>query len=129
MQARGRLIGLGVGPGDPELITVKALRLLRESPVVAYFVAKGKKGNAFGIIEAHLQDMQTLMPLVYPVTTEALPASLSYEKVISDFYDESSLLVAAHLDAGRDVAVICEGDPFFYGSYMYLHDRLAERYQ
>ncbi|WP_054991627.1 precorrin-2 C(20)-methyltransferase [Pseudomonas coronafaciens] len=129
MQARGRLIGLGVGPGDPELITVKALRLLRESPVVAYFVAKGKRGNAFGIIEAHLQDMQTLMPLVYPVTTEALPASLSYEKVISDFYDESSLLVAAHLDAGRDVAVICEGDPFFYGSYMYLHDRLAERYQ
>ncbi|GAO94593.1 hypothetical protein PSA5_17770 [Pseudomonas syringae pv. actinidiae] len=70
MQARGRLIGLGVGPGDPELITVKALRLLRESPVVAYFVAKGKKGNAFGIIEAHLQDVQTLMPLVYPVTTE-----------------------------------------------------------
>ncbi|WP_054084676.1 MULTISPECIES: precorrin-2 C(20)-methyltransferase [Pseudomonas syringae group] len=128
MQARGRLIGLGVGPGDPELITVKALRLLRESPVVAYFVAKGKKGNAFGIIEAHLQDVQTLMPLVYPVTTEALPAALSYEKVISDFYDESSLQVAAHLDAGRDVAVICEGDPFFYGSYMYLHDRLAERY-
>ncbi|WP_424753600.1 SAM-dependent methyltransferase, partial [Klebsiella pneumoniae] len=129
MQARGRLIGLGVGPGDPELITVKALRLLRESPVVAYFVAKGKKGNAFGIIEAHLQDVQTLMPLVYPVTTEALPAPLSYEKVISDFYDESSQQVAAHLDAGRDVAVICEGDPFFYGSYMYLHDRLAERYE
>lgn len=129
MQARGRLIGLGVGPGDPELITVKALRLLRESPVVAYFVAKGKKGNAFSIIEAHLQDVQTLMPLVYPVTTEALPAPLSYETVISNFYDESSLLIAAHLDAGRDVAVICEGDPFFYGSYMYLHDRLAERYE
>ena len=62
MQQPGRLIGLGVGPGDPELITVKALRLLRESPVVAYFVAKGKKGNAFGIIEAHLQDAQTLLP-------------------------------------------------------------------
>lgn len=129
MQARGRLIGLGVGPGDPELITVKALRLLRESPVVAYFVAKGKKGNAFGIIEAHLQDVQTLMPLVYPVTTEALPPTLSYEKLISDFYDESSRHIAVHLDAGRDVAVICEGDPFFYGSYMYLHDRLAERYE
>eukprot|EP01030_Chromulinospumella_sphaerica_P020060 gene20060-19964_t len=68
------------------------------------------------------------MPLVYPVTTEALPAPLSYEQVISDFYDAASVDVAAHLDAGRDVAVICEGDPFFYGSYMYLHDRLAERY-
>jgi len=129
MQVRGRLIGLGVGPGDPELITVKALRLLRESPVVAYFVAKGKKGNAFGIIEAHLQAAQTLMPLVYPVTTEALPAPMSYEQIISDFYDSASLDVAAHLDAGRDVAVICEGDPFFYGSYMYLHDRLAARYE
>ena len=128
MHARGRLLGLGVGPGDPELITVKALRLLREAPVVAYFVAKGKRGNAFGIIEAHLQAEQILLPLVYPVTTEALPAPLSYEQVIRDFYDEASLQVAAHLDAGRDVAVICEGDPFFYGSYMYLHDRLAERY-
>jgi precorrin-2/cobalt-factor-2 C20-methyltransferase len=126
---RGRLLGLGVGPGDPELITVKALRLLREAPVVGYFVAKGKKGNAFGIIEAHLQAAQQLLPLVYPVTTEALPAPLSYEAVISAFYDESASRVAAHLDAGRDVAVICEGDPMFYGSYMYLHDRLAERYE
>nr|BFE91787.1 hypothetical protein GCM10020185_23230 [Pseudomonas brassicacearum subsp. brassicacearum] len=113
MQQPGRLIGLGVGPGDPELITVKALRLLRESPVVAYFVAKGKKGNAFGIIEAHLQDAQTLLPLVYPVTTEALPAPLSYEQVIADFYDTAAGQLAVHLDAGRDVAVICEGDPFF----------------
>ncbi|MFV3404505.1 MULTISPECIES: precorrin-2 C(20)-methyltransferase [Pseudomonas] len=129
MHARGRLLGLGVGPGDPELITVKALRLLREAPVVAYFVAKGKRGNAFGIIEAHLHAEQTQLALVYPVTTEALPAPLSYEQVISDFYDEASVQVAEHLDAGRDVAVICEGDPFFYGSYMYLHDRLASRYQ
>ncbi|MDF2488100.1 MAG: precorrin-2 C(20)-methyltransferase [Pseudomonas sp.] len=128
MQVRGRLLGLGVGPGDPELITLKALRMLREAPVVAYFVAKGKRGNAFGIIEAHLQAEQTLLALVYPVTTEVLPAPLSYEQVISDFYDGASLEVAGHLDAGRDVAVICEGDPFFYGSYMYLHDRLADRY-
>jgi precorrin-2/cobalt-factor-2 C20-methyltransferase len=75
-----------------------------------------------------LQDVQTLMPLVYPVTTEALPAPMSYEQVISDFYDTCAVDLAAHLDAGRDVAVICEGDPMFYGSYMYLHDRLAERY-
>jgi precorrin-2/cobalt-factor-2 C20-methyltransferase len=129
MAPRGRLLGLGVGPGDPELITLKALRLLREAPVVGYFVAKGKRGNAFGIIEAHLQAQQTLLPLVYPVTTEALPAPLSYEQVISDFYDEASVQVAEHLDACRDVAVICEGDPFFYGSYMYLHDRLAQRYE
>ncbi|AOJ37959.1 precorrin-2 C(20)-methyltransferase [Burkholderia lata] len=126
--ARGRLFGVGVGPGDPELMTIKALRVLQAAPVVAYFVAKGKKGNAYGIVEAHLQDGQTQLPLVYPVTTEALPPPLCYETVIADFYDTAAEIVAAHLDAGRDVAVICEGDPFFYGSYMYLHDRLAPRY-
>jgi precorrin-2/cobalt-factor-2 C20-methyltransferase len=125
----GRLFGLGVGPGDPELITLKALRLLKAAPVVAYFVAKGKKGNAFSIIEAHLSDAQEHLPLVYPVTTEALEPPLCYEAIIADFYDTAAEIVATHLDAGRDVAVICEGDPFFYGSYMYLHDRLAARFE
>ncbi|WP_019936959.1 precorrin-2 C(20)-methyltransferase [Bordetella sp. FB-8] len=121
----GRLYGIGVGPGDPELLTLKALRLLKASPVVAYFVAKGKKGNAFSIIEPHLSDAQTRLALVYPVTTEALEPPLSYEAVIADFYDSVSALIGEHLKAGKDVAVVCEGDPFFYGSYMYLHDRLA----
>ncbi len=126
--AAGRLLGLGVGPGDPELITLKALRLLRAAPVVAYLVAKGKKGNAYSIIEAHLRPEQTIVPLTYPVTTEFLPPPLSYDAIIAAFYDESSAALAQHLDQGRDVAVICEGDPFFYGSFMYLHDRLAARY-
>ncbi|MGF6757056.1 precorrin-2 C(20)-methyltransferase [Paraburkholderia sp. GAS334] len=129
MTVRGRLFGLGVGPGDPELITLKAVRLLKAAPVVAYFVAKGKKGNAFGIIEMHLDETQLRLPLVYPVTTETLAPPLSYETVIADFYDTAADIIANHLDAGRDVAVICEGDPFFYGSYMYLHDRLASRFE
>jgi len=128
MAQRGRLYGIGVGPGDPELLTLKALRLIEAVPVVAYFVAKGKKGNAFGIVEGYLRDSQRREPLVYPVTTETLPPPLSYEAIIADFYDTAAAIVASHLDAGRDVAVICEGDPFFYGSYMYLHDRLAPRF-
>ncbi|MDR3098537.1 MAG: precorrin-2 C(20)-methyltransferase [Paraburkholderia sp.] len=129
MSLKGRLHGIGVGPGDPELLTLKALRLLKAAPVVAYFVAKGKKGNAFGIVEEHLGAQQARLPLVYPVTTEALAPPLSYETIIAGFYDGAAQIVAGHLDAGRDVAVICEGDPFFYGSYMYLHDRLAAHYE
>lgn len=131
--SKGRLLGLGVGPGDPELITLKALRLLQSAPVVGYFVAKakanqGQGGNAFEIIQQHLTAAQQRLPLVYPVTTEKLAAPLSYEEVISDFYDTCAVQIAARLDAGLDVAVICEGDPLFYGSYMYLHDRLAGQY-
>jgi precorrin-2/cobalt-factor-2 C20-methyltransferase len=124
---RGRLIGIGVGPGDPELITVKALRrLLRAAPVVAYLVAKGKKGNAFSIIETKLRPAQEIVPLVFPVTTERVP---DYEEIIAAFYDECAATLGMYLDGGLDVAVICEGDPFFYGSFMYLHDRLAGRYE
>ncbi len=134
MAAPGRLLGIGVGPGDPELITLKALRLLQAAPVIGYFVAKAKAnaghhGNAFGIIAGHLTEAQQRLPMVYPVTTEKLAPPLSYENIISDFYDTCAEQIAEHLEAGRDVAVICEGDPFFYGSYMYLHDRLASRYR
>jgi precorrin-2/cobalt-factor-2 C20-methyltransferase len=128
MPARGRLIGLGVGPGDPELITLKALRLLRESPVVAYFVAKGKKGNAFGIIEAPAARADPAAAGV-PGDHRSAAGAAVLRAGDQRLLRRASRDVAAHLDAGRDVAVICEGDPFFYGSYMYLHDRLAERYE
>lgn len=128
MSGPGKLFGLGVGPGDPELMTVKAVRLLQQSPVIAYLAARGKKGNALTIAESYLKPEQITLPLIYPVTTEKLPAHLDYETLVSDFYDQSAAEIAGHLDTGRDVAVICEGDPFFYGSFMYLHDRLATRY-
>ncbi|PSH55231.1 precorrin-2 C(20)-methyltransferase [Phyllobacterium endophyticum] len=129
MPQPGRLYGLGVGPGDPELITLKALRLLQAAPVVAYHAAKGKKGNALTIVERYLDGNQLLVPLIYPVTTEILPAHMDYEAIVSDFYGEITTVLRAHLDAGQDVAVIAEGDPFFYGSFMYIHDRLAEYYE
>lgn len=129
MALKGKLYGLGVGPGDPELITLKALRLLKSAPVVAYHAAKGKKGNALTIVETYLSSEQTLVPLIYPVTTEKLPDHMDYEQIVSDFYAEITTTIASHLDSGRDVAVIAEGDPFFYGSFMYIHDRLAEKYE
>jgi precorrin-2/cobalt-factor-2 C20-methyltransferase len=124
----GSLYGIGVGPGDPELLTLKAHRLLRSCSVVAYFAAAGRESNARRVVASHLLDHQSELRLEYPVTTETLPAGVSYETLLVDFYDDSAKRVGETLDAGADVALLCEGDPFFYGSYMYMHTRLADRY-
>ena len=129
MVRKGRLVGVGVGPGDPELITMKAHRRIGEADVIAYFSAVARDSNARRIVAALLPDDRPELRLVYPVTTEALPAGVSYEQLLLDFYDESSARLAAELDAGRDVAVLCEGDPLFFGSFMYLRNRLADRYE
>ncbi len=126
----GRLYGVGVGPGDPELVTVKASRLIGAADVVAYPVARRatSAGVARTIAAPHLRDGVIEVAMTYPITIEQTEHPGGYEGAISDFYDESAAVLAGHLDAGRDVVVLCEGDPFFYGSYMYLHDRLAHRY-
>jgi precorrin-2/cobalt-factor-2 C20-methyltransferase len=124
----GRLIGVGVGPGDPELMTLKAARALAEADVIAYFAKAGRVGNARTIIAPHLRNGVTELPLAYPVTTELPKDCSAYRDAIRAFFDASADAVAAHLDAGHTVAVISEGDPMFYGSYMHLHARLAGRY-
>lgn len=126
---KGRLYGLGVGPGDPELITLKSLRYLRAAPVVAYYAARDKPGNALTTVLPHLRPEQIRVPLIYPVTGRKPEPPYDYEGAMRDFYDASAERLAEHLEAGRDVAVVSEGDPLFYGSFMYLHDRLAERYE
>ena len=124
----GRLFGVGVGPGDPELLTIKARRIIEAAQVVAYPVAQHGRSVARRIAAPYLREHQTEIALTYPVTTEATDHPGGYEAALSEFYDESAATIATHLDAGRDVVVVCEGDPFFYGSYMYLHERLAPRY-
>ncbi|MCX7314173.1 MAG: precorrin-2 C(20)-methyltransferase [Alphaproteobacteria bacterium] len=127
--AGGRLIGLGVGPGDPELLTLKAARLLGEADVVAHFAKAGNASNARRIVERHLRPGVEELPLLYPVTTEIPSRESGYRNAIRAFYDASAASVARHLDAGRTVAVLSEGDPLFYGSYMHMHVRLAPRYR
>ena len=122
------MFGVGVGPGDPELLTLKAARLLGSVPVVAYFAKKREISNARSTVAGFLSPQAEELPLFYPYTTELSPRELAYTSALCSFYDDSAALVAQRLDNGRDVAVLCEGDPLFYGSYMYLHDRLAPRY-
>lgn len=124
----GRLVGVGVGPGDPELVTLKAIRTLNEADMVAHFVRNGSLGRARMTVAGHLRlDIQEF-PLVYPVTTEMPKHDSGYQEGMRKFYDAAALSLAEHLDTGRIVAVICGGDPLFYGSYMHLHVRLAQRY-
>jgi precorrin-2/cobalt-factor-2 C20-methyltransferase len=124
----GRLIGVGVGPGDPELLTLKAMRVLKEADVVAHFAKLGNGSNARAIVASWLRSGVEELPLLYPVTTEIQKDEPRYRDTLRKFYDGAAAAVAAHLDAGRVVAVICEGDPLFYGSYMHLHVRLARNY-
>jgi len=128
MTAAGRLFGVGVGPGDPELVTLKAQRIIGAADVVAYPVARHGRSVARRIAAPHLRAGQIELALAYPVTTEQTDHPGGYEAALREFYDDAADSLAEYLDAGRDVAVLCEGDPFFYGSYMYLHERLAPRY-
>jgi precorrin-2/cobalt-factor-2 C20-methyltransferase len=124
----GRLIGVGVGPGDPGLLTLNAIAALNAADVVAHFAKAGNASNARTIAAEHLKNSVEELPLLYPVTTEIPKEDASYRAALHDFYDGAAATIAEHLDRGRVVAVIAEGDPLFYGSYMHLHVRLAPRY-
>ncbi|GLW99126.1 precorrin-2 C(20)-methyltransferase [Microtetraspora sp. NBRC 16547] len=124
----GRLYGVGLGPGDPELVTVKAARLLGAADVIAYHSARHGRSIARSVALPYLRGDQIEEPLIYPVTTETTDHPGGYQGALDDFYVECAARLAAHLDAGRDVVVLCEGDPLFYGSYMHMHKRLAHRY-
>ncbi|MFI6445798.1 precorrin-2 C(20)-methyltransferase [Kitasatospora sp. NPDC050543] len=126
--ATGRLYGVGLGPGDPSLVTVRAAELIGKADVVAYHSARHGRSIARSIAERYLTGGQIEEQLVYPVTTEATEHPGGYRGAIDEFYEEAAARLAAHLDAGRDVVVLAEGDPLFYGSYQHMHKRLAHRY-
>lgn len=120
---------VGVGPGDPELVTLKAARLIAEAGVVAYHQGVGKSSNARRIVADLVRPGTVEEVLEYPVTTGVTDHPGGYDGAMNDFYDACERRVGAHLAAGRDVVLLAEGDPLLYGSAMYLHDRLSERYE
>jgi precorrin-2/cobalt-factor-2 C20-methyltransferase len=127
--ARGVLRVVGVGPGDPELMTLKAARILASAEVVAFFAKQGRPGNARRIVDGRLNPAAELLRLQYPFTTEVALDDPRYLAAMGAFYEESARLLSDRLDRGREVALLSEGDPFFYGSSMVLFDRLAPVYR
>jgi precorrin-2 C20-methyltransferase/precorrin-3B C17-methyltransferase len=124
----GRLYGVGVGPGDPELITLKAARLIQHADVIAYHSGTAGRSIARTIADSLIGENMIEELLIYPVTTGPTDHPLGYYGAVDDFYDESAERLGKHLSVGRTVVVLAEGDPLFYSSYMYLHDRLSSRF-
>jgi precorrin-2/cobalt-factor-2 C20-methyltransferase len=122
----GRIICCGLGPGHPDLMSVRADREVRAATQVAYFRKKGRPGQARGIVEGMLSPGVREYPMEYPVTTELAVDSPEYTRLLADFYDAWADRLA-ELSRRADVVVLCEGDPFFYGSFMHLHTRLQGR--
>jgi precorrin-2/cobalt-factor-2 C20-methyltransferase len=125
----GTVFGVGVGPGDPDLVTVKAAHLLGKARVVAYFSKRGKEGNAFAAAERYLNPAAERLKLTYPYTVELAANHPRYIAALKAFYCESAALIVERLVRGEDVAVLCEGDPLFYGSYLHLHQRLEREHR
>ncbi|MBF6162704.1 precorrin-2 C(20)-methyltransferase [Nocardia cyriacigeorgica] len=129
MTAPGKLWGIGLGPGDPELVTVKAARIIGAADVIAFHSARHGRSISRGIAEPYMRPGQLEEHLVYPVTTETTDHPGGYQGAIDEFYEQAAERLAGHLAAGRSVALLAAGDPLFYSSYMHMHRRLADRFE
>ena len=127
--SHGCLFGVGLGPGDPELVTVKATKILSSVPIVASFAKKGASGRARAILGRWVSTNCRHLPLVYPLTIELHFCDPAYIAQLRGFYEDEADSIAAHLLAGQDVALVCEGDPLFYGSFIHLYGRLKDRFR
>lgn len=125
----GMLIGVGLGPGDPELVTIKAARLIGAATVISYFAKAGRNSHARAIAAPYLPADYDELPLLYPVTTEIPVADPAYNGALAPFYEESARRLAQVLETGKDVALLCEGDPMLYGSFMHMFTRLSDRFR
>ncbi len=126
MSRTGTVHGVGLGPGDPDLMSVRADRLVRGAKHVAFFRKAGRSGRARGIVDGMLRKDAVEFAMEYPITTEIPLSDPRYNEILSEFYADCCAHLKALLATGEDVVVLCEGDPFFYGSFMHLYSRLRD---
>lgn len=122
-----KLYGVGLGPGDPDLMSVKADRLVRSTRDIAFFRKAGRSGRACKIVEGMMPEDASIFAMEYPVTTEIPLTDPRYNELLSAFYADCTAHLEALVRSGKDTVVLCEGDPFFYGSFMHLYTRLKDR--
>lgn len=120
----GTIHGVGLGPGDPDLMSVRAHRLVSNARHVAFFRKAGRTGRARSMVEGMLAAGAVEFAMEYPVTTEIPVAHPDYNAALSAFYTDCAVHLRKLAEGGADVVVLCEGDPFFYGSFMHLYARL-----
>lgn len=126
MTKTGTIYGVGLGPGDPDLMSVRAHRLLSNARHVAFFRKAGRSGQARRIIEGLLHPDVVEFAMEYPVTTEIPLSDPRYNEILKDFYQDCTSHLRDLAQAGEDIVVLSEGDPFFYGSFMHLYTRLKD---
>ena len=122
----GTIYGVGLGPGSPDLLSVKADRLVRQAKHVAFFRKAGRPGHARQIAAPLLAESVIEFPMEYPVTTEIPLSDPRYNDVLASFYETCCAHLLSLTQAGEDVIVLCEGDPFFYGSFMHIYSRMKD---
>ena len=127
-KGKGTIYGVGLGPGAVDLLSVRADRLVRAAHHVAFFRKAGRPGHARQIVADILPTAAIEFAMEYPVTTEIPLSDPRYGKVLSEFYEACTAYIRSLSEAGEDVIVLCEGDPFFYGSFMHLYRRLHTDY-
>lgn len=127
MTKPGTIYGVGLGPGDPELISLKAARLIKSATHIAYFRKAGRPGQARQLADSLLPAQAVELPMDYPVTTEIALDDGAYAAMLRVFYEQCVERLLQYAWRGDDVVVLCEGDPFLYGSFMHLHRRLIGR--
>ena len=116
--SRGILYGLGVGPGDPELLTVKAARILREADVVAVPDKGSGERTALNIVRDYVEG-KTILPCITPMIRDQAALDAAHDRIADD--------LCALRAEGKTVAFITLGDPTVYATYLYVHRRVLER--